>query len=52
MDTTRFLEYLHGNEATEALADALTELVLARRATAARRSTDLTRAPEQLRIAG
>jgi hypothetical protein len=38
VDTTRFLEYLHGDEATASLADTLAEMILARRAAADRRA--------------
>jgi hypothetical protein len=46
MDTTRFLEYLHENEATASLAQSLTELVTVRRLAAARRAS-LTAAPDR-----
>jgi hypothetical protein len=38
VDTTRFLEYLHRDEATSSLADAIRELIRARRAAAERRA--------------
>jgi len=54
VDTTRFLEYLHDDEATESLAATLAELILARRAAADRRAIDArarARAHQQMCVA-
>jgi hypothetical protein len=53
VDTTRFLEYLHKDEATASLADALAELIVRRRAAADRRATATkARAQHEMCLAG